>query len=108
MPACLSQTRRPLLTVQTLTSCICRFVRLQRVLVPGAGLGRLPLEIASRGYACQGNEFSYYMLLTRSVHPQLGKDKDSSFLTIRGLRGPRENTTLHLFHLFSTKVDTRA
>lgn len=36
----------------------------QRVLVPGAGLGRLPLEIAARGYACQGNEFSYHMLLT--------------------------------------------
>jgi carnosine N-methyltransferase len=35
----------------------------QRVLVPGAGLGRLPLEIAARGYACQGNEFSYFMLL---------------------------------------------
>lgn len=37
----------------------------QRVLVPGAGLGRLPLEIAARGYSCQGNEFSYFMLLTR-------------------------------------------
>ena len=35
----------------------------QRVLVPGAGLGRLPLEIVARGYACQGNEFSYFMLL---------------------------------------------
>lgn len=38
--------------------------RQHRVLVPGAGLGRLPLEIAARGYACQGNEFSYFMLLT--------------------------------------------
>jgi len=36
----------------------------QNVLVPGAGLGRLPLEIVHRGYACQGNEFSYFMLLT--------------------------------------------
>jgi carnosine N-methyltransferase len=34
----------------------------QRVLVPGAGLGRLPLEIAGKGYACQGNEFCYFML----------------------------------------------
>ncbi|TDH66032.1 hypothetical protein CCR75_008119 [Bremia lactucae] len=33
-----------------------------RVLLPGAGLGRLALEIASRGYAVQGNEFSYQML----------------------------------------------
>eukprot|EP00981_Chlorochromonas_danica_P002000 scaffold411_cov171-Ochromonas_danica.AAC.6 len=29
-----------------------------KVLVPGCGLGRLPLEIASRGYSCEGNEFS--------------------------------------------------
>ncbi|GAB9468440.1 hypothetical protein Gpo141_00005756 [Globisporangium polare] len=34
----------------------------QRVLVPGAGLGRLALEIAAKGYAAQGNEFSYQML----------------------------------------------
>ncbi|RKP33956.1 N2227-like protein [Dimargaris cristalligena] len=33
-----------------------------RVLVPGAGLGRLPFEIASRGFSCQGNEFSIFML----------------------------------------------
>ncbi|POM63120.1 N2227 domain containing hypothetical protein [Phytophthora palmivora] len=33
-----------------------------RVLLPGAGLGRLALEIASKGYAVQGNEFSYQML----------------------------------------------
>lgn len=30
----------------------------QKVLVPGCGLGRLPLDIASAGYACQGNEYS--------------------------------------------------
>ncbi|KAH7929022.1 N2227-domain-containing protein [Leucogyrophana mollusca] len=34
-----------------------------RVLVPGAGLGRLAYDIASLGFACQGNEFSHYMLL---------------------------------------------
>lgn len=33
-----------------------------RVLLPGAGLGRLALEIAAKGYAVQGNEFSYQML----------------------------------------------
>ena len=33
-----------------------------QVLVPGAGLGRLMHEIAKRGFACQGNEFSLYML----------------------------------------------
>lgn len=32
------------------------------VLVPGAGLGRLMLEIALMGFSCQGNEFSLYML----------------------------------------------
>ena len=36
------------------------------VLVPGAGLGRLCLEIASLGFRCEGNEFSYYMLLASS------------------------------------------
>ncbi|KAH9829226.1 N2227-domain-containing protein [Rhodofomes roseus] len=34
-----------------------------RVLVPGAGLGRLAWDIANLGFACQGNEFSHYMLL---------------------------------------------
>jgi hypothetical protein len=38
----------------------------QRVLVPGAGLGRLAFEIVSRGYATQGNEFSYHMLVAGS------------------------------------------
>ena len=37
--------------------------RLQRVLVPGSGLGRLPYDISRLGYHCQGNEFSYFMLL---------------------------------------------
>lgn len=34
-----------------------------RVLVPGAGLGRLAFEIASRGFICQGNEFNLFMLI---------------------------------------------
>lgn len=33
-----------------------------KILVPGAGLGRLAFEIARRGYTCQGNEFSLFML----------------------------------------------
>lgn len=32
-------------------------------LVPGAGLGRLALEISCIGFICQGNEFSYYMMI---------------------------------------------
>ncbi|KNB44621.1 hypothetical protein JH06_1525 [Blastocystis sp. subtype 4] len=35
----------------------------RRVLVPGTGLSRLLLEVVERGYAGQGNEFSYQMLL---------------------------------------------
>ncbi|EIN14663.1 N2227-domain-containing protein [Punctularia strigosozonata HHB-11173 SS5] len=35
-----------------------------RVLVPGAGLGRLAWDVARLGFACQGNEFSHYMLLS--------------------------------------------
>ncbi|CAD6914044.1 unnamed protein product [Tilletia controversa] len=33
------------------------------ILVPGAGLGRLAWEFARLGYSCQGNEFSFYMLV---------------------------------------------
>mmetsp|Transcript_135941 Transcript_135941/g.378883 ORF Transcript_135941/g.378883 Transcript_135941/m.378883 type:complete len:401 (-) Transcript_135941:180-1382(-) len=33
------------------------------VLCPGCGLGRLPFDLARCGYAAQGNEFSYHMLL---------------------------------------------
>ncbi|CAN0907890.1 Carnosine N-methyltransferase [Linum grandiflorum] len=35
-------------------------------LVPGAGLGRLALEISRLGFASQGNEFSYYMMICSS------------------------------------------
>lgn len=35
-----------------------------RVLIPGAGLGRLAWDVANIGFACQGNEFSHYMLLS--------------------------------------------
>ncbi|EPY53996.1 methyltransferase N2227 family protein [Schizosaccharomyces cryophilus OY26] len=34
------------------------------ILVPGSGLGRLAFDIAAKGFSCQGNEFSYFMLLT--------------------------------------------
>jgi carnosine N-methyltransferase len=35
-------------------------------LVPGAGLGRLALEISTLGFVSQGNEFSYYMMICSS------------------------------------------
>jgi carnosine N-methyltransferase len=34
-----------------------------RVLVPGSGLGRLMWEVCKCGFSCEGNEFSYHMLL---------------------------------------------
>lgn len=37
--------------------------RTVRVLVPGAGLGRLAFDLAAQGYSVQGNEFSYFMLI---------------------------------------------
>ena len=42
---------------------VSRVPRNRRVLVPGSGLGRLAFELTQRGYACQGNEFSYFMLI---------------------------------------------
>lgn len=35
-------------------------------LVPGAGLGRLALEISRLGFISEGNEFSYYMMICSS------------------------------------------
>jgi len=35
-----------------------------RVLLPGAGLGRLAHEVVRRGYVTEGNEFSLFMLFT--------------------------------------------
>lgn len=34
-----------------------------KVLIPGCGLGRLVWELVCEGFSCQGNEFSYHMLL---------------------------------------------
>ncbi|KAF6143736.1 hypothetical protein GIB67_030626 [Kingdonia uniflora] len=36
-------------------------------LVPGAGLGRLALEISCLGFICQGSKFSYYMMICSSL-----------------------------------------
>lgn len=38
-----------------------------RVLVPGCGLARLPWDIASKGFSCEGNEFTWFMLLPARV-----------------------------------------
>ncbi len=38
-----------------------------KVLCPGSGCGRLPWEIARRGFTCQGNEYSMFMLLASNA-----------------------------------------
>ncbi|KAH6807881.1 S-adenosyl-L-methionine-dependent methyltransferases superfamily protein [Perilla frutescens var. frutescens] len=45
--------------------------------VPGAGLGRLALEISCLGFISQGNEFSYYMMICSSFilnHSQIAEE----------------------------------
>ncbi|ELU06434.1 hypothetical protein CAPTEDRAFT_141416 [Capitella teleta] len=51
-----------------------------KILVPGAGLGRLAFEIARRGYSCQGNEFSLFMLF--ASHFVLNKCTEVNSLTL--------------------------
>ncbi|RDH18749.1 N2227-domain-containing protein [Aspergillus niger ATCC 13496] len=48
-----------------------------RVLVPGAGLGRLVFEICRQGFAAEGNEISYHQLLASSwiLNHTLGPQK---------------------------------
>jgi hypothetical protein len=38
-----------------------------KVLTPGAGLGRLLLDICREGYSCEGNEISYHELMASSL-----------------------------------------
>ncbi|CAG9766502.1 unnamed protein product [Ceutorhynchus assimilis] len=47
-----------------------------QVLVPGAGLGRLAFEIASKGFRCQGNEFNLFMLIVSFYVLNLCQDID--------------------------------
>ncbi|CAO3684727.1 unnamed protein product [Umbelopsis ramanniana] len=64
-----------------------------RVLVPGAGLGRLAFEICNRGFSCQGNEFSFYMLFS------------SNFILNR-VTAPEEFSIYPFIHSFSNIRDT--
>uniref|UniRef100_A0A0W0FG11 carnosine N-methyltransferase n=1 Tax=Moniliophthora roreri TaxID=221103 RepID=A0A0W0FG11_MONRR len=59
-----------------------------RVLVPGAGLARLAYDVASLGFACQGNEFSHYMLL-------------ASYLILNKTSQPKMHTIYPYVHSFS-------
>ncbi|KAF9531199.1 N2227-like protein-domain-containing protein [Crepidotus variabilis] len=59
-----------------------------RVLVPGAGLGRLAFDVAKLGFSCQGNEFSHYMLL-------------SSFFVLNKTTEIKKHTIYPYVHSFS-------
>ncbi|KJP89704.1 hypothetical protein AK88_00664 [Plasmodium fragile] len=48
-----------------------------KVLCPGSGLGRLPYEVAKKGYRSQGNEFSYFMLLASNFILNYYNEKES-------------------------------
>lgn len=50
----------------------------KRVLVPGAGLGRLLAEVVGLGYSCEGNEFSYQMLVTSEYILNVMQSSDPS------------------------------
>jgi len=47
-----------------------------KILIPGAGLGRLLYEVAKLGYSAQGNEFSYFMLLCSNFMLNCASQKD--------------------------------
>ncbi|KAG5341441.1 hypothetical protein C0989_010381 [Termitomyces sp. Mn162] len=66
-----------------------------RVLVPGSGLGRLAYDVASMGFACQGNEFSHYMLL-------------SSFLILNRTDSINKYTLYPYVHSFSNVSSQQA
>jgi len=65
-----------------------------RVLVPGAGLGRLVFDICLAGFAAEGNEISYHQLLA------------SSWI-LNHTEGPRRHT-LHPFALHFSNLKSRA
>eukprot|EP00434_Breviolum_minutum_P007057 symbB.v1.2.006227.t1/scaffold340.1/size245066/13 len=79
-----------------------------RVLTPGSGLSRLPFECARRGYAAQGNEFSYHMLQgckwvlnetaaerTHTIYPFV--------LNLENRRAARDHAVLTCFFLDTAK-----
>lgn len=66
-----------------------------RVLVPGAGLGRLAYDVAKLGFSCQGNEFSHYMLL-------------ASFFVLNRTQQVHQHTIYPYVHTLSNVPDRAA
>ncbi|TYJ52025.1 hypothetical protein B9479_007378 [Cryptococcus floricola] len=64
-----------------------------KVLVPGCGLGRLAMEIASQGFTAQGNEFSTYMLI-------------ASDWVLNQTTRPNSHTIYPFLHSFSNHLTT--
>ncbi|ONH68771.1 Carnosine N-methyltransferase [Cyberlindnera fabianii] len=66
-----------------------------KILVPGSGLGRLNYECVKRGYWCQGNEFSYHMLLASNY--VLNKLMSIASGSFTDLYGPNDLSTSRHF-----------
>ncbi|KNE67528.1 hypothetical protein AMAG_11983 [Allomyces macrogynus ATCC 38327] len=64
----------------------------RRVLIPGAGLGRLVWEVAKLGFASEGNEFSFHMLLV------------SNYL-LNGITLPEQHTLYPYVHTLSNSLN---
>ncbi|XHG07298.1 hypothetical protein AWENTII_010454 [Aspergillus wentii] len=64
-----------------------------KVLVPGAGLGRLVFEVCRAGFAAEGNEISYHQLMASSW-------------VLNHTRGPKQHT-LHPFALHFSNLHSR-
>uniref|UniRef100_A0A8C5MVV1 Carnosine N-methyltransferase n=1 Tax=Leptobrachium leishanense TaxID=445787 RepID=A0A8C5MVV1_9ANUR len=59
--ACYQPIINEILKVYPMNKCDVSKIK---ILVPGAGLGRLAWEITKHGYSCQGNEWSFFMLFS--------------------------------------------
>lgn len=75
------------------------------VLCPGCGLGRLPFDLARLGYAAQGNEFSYHMLL--GSHLILNRCMRAQAFTIYPFLSCTTNRLGSRDHLRAVKVPDR-
>lgn len=73
-----------------------------RIVCPGSGLGRLPFEILRRGYSCQGNEFSYFMLLGSNFI--LNYVEKSEIFTIQPYCLSTSNRVSHDDHLHTIRI----
>jgi len=81
----------------------------------GSGLGRLPFEFVCRGFSAEGNEFSYFMLLTSNYIMNELDTQDSCRIAPNIHSLCNKLTTDHIFQYYSfpdvtlsKEVDPRA